>query len=60
MEEQDRIETEDTDVEGHKLSQRLHEPGDEEGKGRRESEEGDDPDVEGHKFSHKVSHKLDP
>jgi hypothetical protein len=51
VEEQDRIETEETDVEGHKLEQRLsqklsHARGDE------PEQEGEASDVEGHKLSH--------
>jgi hypothetical protein len=54
VEEQDRIETEETDVEGHKLSQKLsHARGDE------PEQEGEEPDVEGHKLSQKLSQKFE-
>jgi hypothetical protein len=55
VEEKDPIETEDTDVEGHKLSQKISHAPDE----AAADDEGDDPDVEGHKLSQKISHKFD-
>ena len=53
MEDQDKIETEDTEVEGHKLAPKLdvHAAADE--------AEGDEPDVEGHKLANKVANKFD-
>jgi hypothetical protein len=55
VEEKDPIETEDTDVEGHKLSQKISHAPDE----AAADDEGEDPDVEGHKLSQKISHKFD-
>jgi hypothetical protein len=53
VEEQDKIETEDTDVEGHKLAEKVDV--------HAASEEGEDdePDVEGHKLANKVANKFD-
>jgi hypothetical protein len=51
VEEQDKIETEDTDVESHKLQARNDAEADAaEGRTRHASDESDDPDIEGHKL----------
>jgi hypothetical protein len=53
VEEQDKIEAEDTDVEGHRTVSRTVGAADApEDKARHASDESDDPDVEGHR--HKV------
>ena len=46
MEEQDKIEGEDTDVEGHRIKLEDEAAAD---KARHASDESDDPDVEGHR-----------
>jgi hypothetical protein len=53
VEEQDKIETEDTDVAGHKLAARNDSEADAaDGRTRHASDESesDDPDIEGHKL----------
>ena len=47
MEEQDKIEGEDTDVEGHRIKLEDEAAAD---KARHASDESDDPDVEGHRI----------